>query len=68
MERNRRKFKNDKWMMYGFYKVKKNFKSSRSKEFWLKEREYIKNNKNGKNEWLKVYLYHTRIKKKKLRE
>lgn len=48
MERNRRKFKNDKWMMYGFYKVKKNFKSSRSKEFWLKEREYIKNNKNGK--------------------
>lgn len=66
MERNRRKFKNDKWMMYGFYKIKKNFKSS--KELWLKEREYIRNNKNGKNEWLKVYLYHTRIEKKKLRE
>lgn len=66
MARNRRKFKNDKWMIYGFYKVKKNFK--RSKGLWLKEREYIKNNKNGKNEWLKVYLYHIRIEKKKLRE
>lgn len=66
MARNRRKFKNDKWMIYGFYEAKKTFK--RSKEIQLEEREYIKNNKNGKNEWLKVYLYHIKLKKKKLRE
>lgn len=66
MARNRRKFKNDKWMIYGFYKVKKNFKSN--KGLWLKEREYIRNNKNGKKDWLRVYLYHIRLKKKKLRE
>lgn len=29
MERNRRKPKNDKWMMYGFYEVKETFKRSK---------------------------------------
>lgn len=43
-------------MMYGFYKVKKDFKSRR--EVWLGEREYLRDYKDGKKDWLRVYLYH----------
>lgn len=63
MERNRRKFKNDKWMIYGFYKVKKDFKSRR--EVWLGEREYIRKDKDGKKDWLRVYFISYKIRKEK---
>lgn len=62
MERNRRKPKNDKWMIYGFYEAKKIFKRSKGR---LKEREYIRNYKDGKKDWLRVYLYHIKLEKKK---
>lgn len=55
MERNRRKPKNDKWMMYGFYAIKKTFKS---KSVQLKERGYIENYKDDKNDWIRIYLYY----------
>lgn len=64
MERNRRKFKNDKWIIYGFYKVKKDFKSRR--EVWLGERKYLRDYKDGKKDWLRVYLYHIKLEKKKI--
>lgn len=60
MERNRRKPKNDKWMMYGFYKVKETFK--RSREIQLEERKCIRNYRDGRNIWLRIYLYHKNIK------
>lgn len=65
MERNRRKPKNDKWMMYGFYKVKKDSKSRR--EVWLEERKYLRDYKDSKKDWLSIYLYHhIKLKKKKV--
>lgn len=63
MERNRRKPKNDKWVIYGLYKVKKDFKSCR--EVWLGERKYLRDYKDGKKDWLRVYLYHIKLEKKK---
>lgn len=60
MERNRRKPKNDKWMICGFYEVKKTFSSN--KKVWLEDRKYIRNYKKGKDSWFRLYLYHKNIK------
>lgn len=60
MERNRRKPKNDKWMMYGFYEAKKIFK--RSSQTLLEERKYIRNYRDSRNNWLRIFLYHKNIK------
>lgn len=62
MERNRRKPKSNKWMMYGFYEVRKTFK--RSNQVRLEERKYIRDYREGRKDWLRVYIY----KKKKPKE
>lgn len=55
MERNRRKLKNDKWMMYGFYEVRKTFK--RSNQVQLEERKDIRDCRESRKVWLRVYIY-----------